>query len=238
LTDAAPARPDNTLAAGLGAPVAQPKTVREVVEESIRTAIIEGRLKPGQRLIERELCEALGASRTSVREALRTLENDRLVTVTTHRGPTVTRLTAAEAAEIFDLRAELEARLARAYCEKAPPGEDAVLAELHQAHKDGAARRDLIGLVKMMIRLNEHLMAVSGLEVTADLLRSLLARISWLRFVAMENPSRITDSLAEIDAIVDALQRRDAQAADAAMRTYVQNAARDALERFEDQPEA
>lgn len=234
MTDTAPARPANALAADLGPPTALPKTVREAVVESIRTAIIEGRLKPGQRLVERELCEALGASRTSVREALRTLENDRLVTVTAHRGPAVTRLTKAEAAEIFDLRAELEARLARVYCEKAAPGEDAVLDALHRAHKEGAARRDLIGLVKMMIRLNEHLMAVSGLQVTADLLRSLLARISWLRFVAMENPTRITASLAEIDAIMEALHRRDAEAADVAMRSYVRNAAKDALERFGD----
>ncbi|MBY6091013.1 GntR family transcriptional regulator [Maritimibacter alkaliphilus] len=225
----------NTLADGLSIALVQPKTVREAVVENLRTAIIEGRLKPGQRLVEREICEALGASRTSVREALRTLENERLVTVTTHRGPAVTRLTKAEAAEIFGLRAELEARLARAYCEQAPEGEDAMLMALHRAHKTGAEKRDLIGLVRMMVQLNEHMIAVSGLQVTGDLLRSLLARISRLRFLAMENPTRIHDSLDEIDAIIEALVTRDADAADAAMRHYVANAARDALERFNEE---
>ena len=62
-------------------------TVRSMVAQKLREAIMSGKLKPGQRLVERELCEMTGVSRPSIREALRLLEADGLVTTVPHRGP-------------------------------------------------------------------------------------------------------------------------------------------------------
>jgi DNA-binding transcriptional ArsR family regulator len=64
-------------------------TVRSRVAQKLREAIMSGTLKPGQRLVERELCEMTGVSRPSIREALRLLEADGLVTTVPHRGPVV-----------------------------------------------------------------------------------------------------------------------------------------------------
>ena len=64
-------------------------TVRSMVAQKLREAIMSGTLKPGQRLIERELCEMTGVSRPSIREALRLLEADGLVNTVPHRGPVV-----------------------------------------------------------------------------------------------------------------------------------------------------
>ena len=62
-------------------------TVRSMVAQKLREAIMSGKLKPGQRLVERELCEMTGVSRPSIREALRLLEADGLVNTVPHRGP-------------------------------------------------------------------------------------------------------------------------------------------------------
>ncbi len=71
----------------------------------LRSAIGSGLFKPGQRLIERELCEQVGVGRTSIREALRQLEAEGLVTTIPHRGPIVSTISVEEAEQLYDLRA-------------------------------------------------------------------------------------------------------------------------------------
>src|ERR1700722_20278478 len=79
----------------------RPETLRHQVEHVIRQAIMSGRFAPGARLIERELCESLGVSRTSVREALRRLKADKLVCSVPHKGPTVAVISKQEASELY-----------------------------------------------------------------------------------------------------------------------------------------
>src|SRR5690606_4359359 len=87
--------------------------VRRQVAKVLREAITSGRFAPGQRLIEKDLCELLGVSRPSVREALRELESEGLIEIIPNRGPLVKRLTAADAASVYQVRAALEALAAR-----------------------------------------------------------------------------------------------------------------------------
>ena len=70
-----------------------PTLLRERAFEQLREAIITGHFAPGDRLIERELCKAMGVSRTSIREVLRRLEAERLIKVEPRRGPAVARIT-------------------------------------------------------------------------------------------------------------------------------------------------
>src|SRR5438552_16463065 len=83
-------------------------TLRQQVLEVLRGAILNFQFKPGDRLIERELCEMTGVSRTSVREALRHLESEGLVQNLPNKGPMVATVTADEAREIFEVRRVLE----------------------------------------------------------------------------------------------------------------------------------
>src|SRR5438445_7587472 len=83
-------------------------TVRSMVTQKLREAIMSGTLKPGQRLIERELCEMTGVSRPSIREALRALEADGLVNTVPHRGPVVSTIILEEAKQHYAARVVLE----------------------------------------------------------------------------------------------------------------------------------
>src|ERR1043166_6682698 len=83
-------------------------TVRSMVAQKLREAIMSGKLKPGQRLIVRELCEMTGVSRPSIREALRLLEADGLVNTVPHRGPVVSTISLEEAKQLYAARAVLE----------------------------------------------------------------------------------------------------------------------------------
>ena len=87
--------------------------LRQQVVEALRLAIIDGRLAPGARLIERELTEMLRVSRTVIREALRQLESEGLIAIVPNKGPVVRALTLAEAKDLYQIRAVLEGLAAR-----------------------------------------------------------------------------------------------------------------------------
>ena len=104
--------------------------LREQVTDRVRQAILDLRLRPGERLIERELTESLGVSRATVREVIRQLAAEGLVTVVPQRGAEVTSLSASDAADIYEMRASLEALAVRRFVQRA--GDDQVRALLEK----------------------------------------------------------------------------------------------------------
>ncbi|WP_374015584.1 GntR family transcriptional regulator [Phaeobacter sp. A36a-5a] len=98
-----------------------PQTLRDIVQERMREAIIDGHFAPGERLVERPLCDQLGVSRTVIRETIRYLEAEGLVEIIPNRGPVVARLTWDQARQIYDVRRQLEAAAAAASAEVQRP---------------------------------------------------------------------------------------------------------------------
>mgnify|MGYP000462591776 CR=1 FL=1 len=91
-----------------------PQTLRDIVQEKLREAIIEGHFKPGERLVERPLCDQLGVSRTVIRETIRYLEAEGLVEILPGKGPIVARMGWEDARQIYDIRRMLESAAAAA----------------------------------------------------------------------------------------------------------------------------
>ncbi len=211
---------------------AEPLLMREQAFQKVKNAIISGSFAPGERLTERELCAALGVSRTIVREIIRRLEAERLIHVTAHHCPRVARLTAKTAREIYDLRAELEVLLVRDFVARASEAEIRTLQDCCREVEGAARTEDVKGLVRIMDKFYETLMAGAGNEVASDILETLHARISRLRVLAMARPGRIARSVGEIRAIVSALARRDPETAEAATRNYVCAAREGALQQI------
>src|SRR5688500_13786589 len=88
------------------------QSVQQQAVERLRAAILAGVFKPGDRLVEADLCARLGVSRPSVREALRSLEAEGLVNIVPNRGPQIPVLTWQQAEEIYQVRALLEGEAA------------------------------------------------------------------------------------------------------------------------------
>lgn len=212
--------------------LAPPMLVRERAFEQVRDAIISGRIAPGTRLIERELCEAMGISRASVREVIRRLEAERLVEVGPRRGPTVMVLTAKQASEIYEIRAILESLLIRRFTEMATDRDIAALQAIFEEVRQAAEAEAVPDIIALMLHFNEHLMAVVQHDIARDLLGQLNARINWLRVKAMAKPGRIATSIAEISAALDAVRRRDAEEAARLIMISVGHARDAALEQL------
>ena len=104
--------------------------LREQVAERLRLAIATGRFPAGTRLIERELCEMMGVSRTSLREALRELQADGLITLQPNKGLSVSVISERTARSIYQVRATLEGLAARLFAQNAT---DKQMADLHKS---------------------------------------------------------------------------------------------------------
>lgn len=203
--------------------------VRTQVVESLRAAIVDGRLAPGQRLVEKDLCQMLGVSRPSVREALRALEVEGLVSSIPNRGPVVTELTPDDAASIYEVRGALEALAAELFTVNAQKEDIELLRqaaeELATAYRSG----DVSRLIISKRAFYDVILAGAKNGIIAEVLRTLNARITRLRALGLGTAERRDRSLEEIRMLVDALVRRDGQAAADLSRRHVEEAARSAL---------
>jgi DNA-binding GntR family transcriptional regulator len=208
-------------------------TLRLRVEEKLRSAIVSGRFPPGARLIERELCELMGVGRTSVREALRQLEAEGLVTAVPHRGPTVSEISVDEATQLYAVRALLEGYAGRLFAER--QGTEALSDE---TVKFTRALKQLTAATKAtdnraLIRAKTHfyacLMEGSGNAVVKQMLTTLHNRITLLRITSMTQPGRLKKSMREVQDIHDAILAGDGARAEAACVLHINAAAEAAL---------
>jgi DNA-binding GntR family transcriptional regulator len=205
-----------------------PKTVLQQVVEKLRGAIADGVFKPGDRLVEADLCEMLGVSRPSIREALRSLESERLVEIIPNRGPQIPVLTWDQASEIYQVRALLEGEAAYIVARRATT-DDLRLMRASLASFGKAARApDLRLQVASTTDFYGHILRICGNRVIEETLVGLLARINFLRGRSMSQPGRARISLQEMKAIFEAIEAGNATAARAAAIRHVENARRSA----------
>jgi len=201
--------------------------LREGVLEVLREEILELRLQPGQRLIERELVERLGVSRTTVREVLRQLAAEGLVTTIPQRGAIVAVPSPEDAAEVYEVRAVLEGLAARRFAERAGPDEvrelRAAFTAMEAAYQNSAEPRQLL---RAKTRFYDTLLEGAGNATARILLEGLQARVSVLRAATLASPGRSERSLAELLAVVEAIEAGDAAGAEAASVRHVEMAQR------------
>jgi DNA-binding GntR family transcriptional regulator len=212
--------------------------LREQVVTLVRDAILGFRLKPGQRLVERELVEQLGISRPTVREVLRQLAVEGLVTVVPQRGAVVTALSRDDAADLYEMRASLEALAVRRFVQRATPEH---VAELRAA-VDEIERTARSAEPQDQLQAKDHFYDVlfrgCGSPPLQQTVAGLQARVRLLRATSLSEPGRPQEAAAELRAVVDAVEAGDAEAAATACARHVDNAARTALSRLRDPEEA
>lgn len=207
---------------------AQP-SLRELVAERIREGVVSGRFPPGHRLVERKLCELIGVSRTSVREALRELESEGLVNVLPNRGPIVSIVSVETAESIYQVRTLLEGLAARLFAKRATEAQikalEKAVAALDKVYRDYSAGAFLAAKAEFYRILLEG----AGNEVAATMLRAIHTRVSLLRATSLSDPKRAHDSIAEIRELLAAIKARDEEAAWRTCVEHIENAAKTAL---------
>ena len=204
--------------------VENPTLVREHALDKLRNAISRGLYPPGMRLVERELCEALGVSRTSVREALRQLQAENLIEVGKRRNITVAVVSSKDAEDIYLMREMLETLAVKRFVALADDNAVKKLARIHKDLRKVLNKGDVRELAIMAGEFYETILNGSGSKVIADMARQLLTRVNYLRMRSMAEPHRLEDGMHEWDNLMDAINARDPEAAGKAMGAHIANA--------------
>ncbi|GAA0552070.1 GntR family transcriptional regulator [Paractinoplanes ferrugineus] len=189
--------------------------------ERLRSLIFSGELMPNERLVETDLAERLQVTRAVVRTALVRLGQDGIVVLTPHRGARVRVVTDAEAVEILQARAVLEALAARQAAVLATAREVTTIRRILSGMAHKIADGDLLGYSEGNATLHAAIIAAARHETAARLIAGLRAQMVRFQFRTILVPGRSAHSLAEHTAVVDAIARRDPDAAEMAMRHHL-----------------
>lgn len=204
--------------------------VRAQVARALRSAITELRIKPGELLIERELCDLTGASRPSVREALRQLESEGLVTSVTGKGTVVSTIGPGEARELYQVRAVMEGLAGRLFAANAAPAErEALETAVNRFEAEMSEPEQLLAIKNDFYTI---LFDGAGNPLAAQMSLSLRRRASQLRAMSLTAGGRPEQTLRELRAILAAIEERDADRAEQLCRDHVGQAQRAALRHF------
>jgi DNA-binding GntR family transcriptional regulator len=216
--------------------VAEVAPVRRQVEDRLREAIQRGLFKPDSRLVERDLCQRLGVSRTSLREALRQLEAEGLVLLLPNRGPVVAALTVDDARQIYELRALLEGFAGEAFALRASDAQRRRLEACVDALGAAVRAGRYAELIDIKEAFYDILLEGAGNRVMAETLKRLNNRIRRLRATSLSDPGRPKQTKTEIDRLMQAIRKRDGALARQRCVEHVQKAAAAAIEVLLGQP--
>ncbi|HWW64145.1 MAG TPA: GntR family transcriptional regulator [Sphingomonadaceae bacterium] len=207
--------------------------LRTLVAERIREGIATNRFPPGTRLVERELCEMLGVSRTSIREALRELESEGLISTQGGR-PVVAVLTLPEIRDIYQVRTVLEELAARLFVRNATPEQFERLSTSAEALLQVYENYAPAPFLAAKARFYEALFEGAGNQVAASMLRIIHTKASQLRATSLSVPDRIQASIGEIRGLVAAVEARDEDLAARLSARHIENACRAAMTVYEE----
>lgn len=191
----------------------QAAPIRMQTVQKLREAIADDYFEPGERLYEKELSEKLGVSRTSFREALRQLEAEGLVVTVPNQGPIVTKVSLKEAEDIYQIRELLECYAARLFAERATDEQVRSLAQAVNDLENACLTEDIMEFLKVKTKVYDILFSGCGNLIAHSIFRSLIARVNFLRKTSLAQRSRPRNSVAEIQAMLRAIEERDPQGA-------------------------
>lgn len=199
-------------------------TLRQQSTNILRQAIIDQRFVPGEHLIERELCELLGVSRTSVREALRHLESENLIRMVPHKGPVVASLSFEDARNIYEVRAALEGLAGELFARKASQALIDQLCAIADEMAVAADEVDPHSVLEIKSRFYQVIFDGAQNDECASMIQSLNTRVWILRRMSLVSPGRNETMMREVKRITDAAKARDPIEMRAACMAHVESA--------------
>lgn len=196
-------------------------SLHDQVAEQLRALIFAGELSPGMFVDETRLCEQLAISRTPLREALKVLSAEGLIRHEPRRGSFVNEVTEQDLDDIFPVIALLEGRCAFEAAQQASDADIAALDILHTRLQDSAAQGRIQDYYAANHAIHEAIIAIAGNKWLAQVVGDLRKILKLARLQQLNAAGRLAQSLAEHMSIFAALKARDADGAEAAMRTHL-----------------
>lgn len=199
------------------------KSLKEIAYTKIKEGIASGLYRPGKELLEYELVEQLGVSRTPIREAFSRLESEGFVRSIPRKGVIVTRLDLSDIIQISQMREALEGMAARLACERLD------MVKLLEIEKDFPQNVQLLNDEEQKQSyengqiLHDFILQSSGNELIIKTVDSLKFKINGMTLLAKEAPDRYINGLTEHLEIIEALKEKNPDEAERRMRKHIHN---------------
>lgn len=205
------------------------RPLRDLVADALRVAIKDGTLRPGERLMELQLADELGVSRTPIREAVRELEAEGFLVMIPRRGTYVADISLKDIAQVFEIRTALEELAAGLAAERITDDEleelERCLVEIGEHIETG----DLEQVVEIDIRFHAVLYEASRNTRLIDIINNLREMLTRFRSVSLHYPGRLQETYQEHRDLVEAIAEHDADLARKIAVRHMENSERTLL---------
>lgn len=197
------------------------KPLREVIFNTIREAIIVGELKPGERLMEVQLAEKMGVSRTPVREAIRKLELEGLVEMLPRKGAHVADLSVKDIMDVLEVRSTLDGLASALSASRITDEELKELKHVQTQFANYVEKENLQGQVKKDVEFHDIIYRSSRNDKLIQIINNLREQAQRFRVVYLKDFSSPKDIIKEHAEIVEAITSRDVAAAELAAQRHI-----------------
>lgn len=197
--------------------------LRDVVFNNLRQAILTGELKPGERLMEIHLANKLGVSRTPIREAIRKLELEGLVTMIPRRGAEVAQITEKSMNDVLEVRQSLDALCVDLACDRFTAEGLAALKAAKEAFEQSIQTKDSRKIAQADITFHDIIIQATGNQRLVQLVNNLAEQMYRYRFEYIKDSSQHDTLIEEHTNIYLSLVAKDKDAAAQAARTHIEN---------------
>lgn len=197
--------------------------LRDVVFKALRDAIVKGDLKPGERLMEIQLANKMGVSRTPVREAIRKLELEGLVLMTPRRGAEVAGITEKDMVDVLEVRKAMERLAVELACDKITDEEIEKLKEEIALQKLAIKNNDLQEIVRLDVEFHDRLYGSTGNKRLIQMLNNLREHIYRYRIAYIKDVTQRNLLIDEHTLIIESIINRDKISAMKAIEKHIDN---------------
>ena len=211
--------------------------LRDVVFKTLRQAILKGELEPGERLMEIQLAERLGVSRTPIREAIRKLELEGLVLMIPRRGAEVANISEKNLRDVLEVRRSLEELAIDLACQRIQEEELETLREAQKEFAAAVAAGDAMEIAQTDEKFHEIIYSGTGNQKLMQILSNLREQMYRYRLEYIKDANKRQIILVEHEQILKALSLRHVQEARLAVREHIDNQEITVLKNLKEQEE-
>lgn len=197
--------------------------LRETVFLALRKAILTGKLEPGERLTEIRLGKMLGTSRTPIREAIRKLELEGLVTIIPGSGARVAQITEGEIVDVLEVRCSLDELCARLASRRISDDQKERLRAANAGFQEAVRKGDQLAITEADVAVHDVITEAADNHTLSKLLERLADNIYRYRFAYIRDTGRLEQLVREHDALCQAILEGDEEEAAAMARTHIEN---------------
>lgn len=197
--------------------------LRDVVFNTLRQAILTGELKPGERLMELHLADKLGVSRTPVREAIRRLELEGLVTMIPRRGAEVAQITEKSMNDVLEVRRTLDALCAELACDRITPESLSALKKACDYFEQCVATKNAKEIAQADVALHDIIVQATGNQRLIQMVNNLSEQMYRYRFEYIKDSTQHETLVKEHRIIYQSIVDKDRETAAAAAKLHIDN---------------